>query len=111
MRGPMIKECNVHELKEKIEAKEKIQFIDCREQQEWDEGYIEGATLIPLSEFQIKYDDFLLDKNAQIIIQCRSGVRSMNACMFLLSKGYTNLTNVEGGIISWMQNGFPVITE
>ena len=107
----MIKECNANELKEKLDAKENFQFIDCRELAEWDEAHIAGASLLPLSEFETKYEKVLTDKNAEIIIQCRSGARSMKACMFLLSKGYSNLTNLEGGIMSWMQNGYPVITE
>jgi rhodanese-related sulfurtransferase len=107
----MIKECDVQELKAKIDAKENFQFIDCRELEEWNEAHIPGATFIPLSEFQTKYESVLTDKNAEVIIQCRSGKRSMNACMFLLSKGFTNLTNVEGGIMSWIQEGFPVISE
>lgn len=107
----MIKECDVQELKKKIDAKENFQFIDCREQQEWDEAHIAGATLLPLSELEQKFDTILKDKNAQIIIQCRSGARSMKACMFLLSKGFTNLTNLEGGISRWINEGFPVITE
>lgn len=107
----MIKECNVTELKEKLDSKAPIQFIDCRELAEWNEGHIPGATLLPLSELEQKYPAVLTDKNAQIVIQCRSGKRSMNACMFLLSKGYTDLTNVEGGIMSWMENGYTVITE
>ena len=107
----MIKECDVHVLKNKISAKENIQFIDCREQAEWDEAHIEGATLLPLSEFEAKYETTLKDKNAEIIIQCRSGARSMKACMFLLSKGFTNLTNVSGGIMSWTHEGYSVITE
>ncbi len=107
----MINECDVSELKEKLDTKANIQFIDCREVPEWNEGHIPGATLLPLSELEAKYESALKDKNANIFIQCRSGKRSMNACMFLLSKGYTNLTNVEGGIMSWMQAGFTVITE
>lgn len=104
----MIHECNVDELKQKLDTKESIQFIDVREQGEWDEANIPGATLLPLSEFEAKYENVLKDKNAQIVIHCRSGKRSMNACMFLLSKGYSNLTNVEGGILSWMDAGYPV---
>jgi rhodanese-related sulfurtransferase len=107
----MINECSVRELKQKLDSKENIQFIDCREQAEWNEAHIAGATLLPLSEIETKYENILKDKNAQIVIHCRSGKRSMNACMFLLSKGYSHLTNVEGGIISWSQEGFPVITE
>jgi rhodanese-related sulfurtransferase len=106
----MIYECDVHELKQKLDAKENIQFIDCREQHEWDAGHISGATLLPLSQLEALYENSLKDKDAHIIIQCRSGARSMNACLFLLSKGYTNLTNVSGGIMSWSQEGYPVIT-
>lgn len=107
----MIKECDVQELKSKIETKETIQLIDCRELAEWNEAKIEGATLLPLSVFEQKYPDVLTDKNAEIIIHCRSGARSMRACMFLLSQGYTNLTNVTGGIMAWSQSGYPIITE
>jgi len=105
----MINECTVKELKEKLDSKQNIQFIDCREMAEWTEAHIAGATLLPLSEFETKYETVLSDKNAHIFIHCRSGKRSMNACMFLLSKGFTNLTNVEGGIMSWSAEGFPVI--
>lgn len=104
----MIKEIDVQELKTKLESGEKFQFIDCREQEEWDESHIDGATFIPLSSFQEKYEAVLKDKNETIVIQCRSGKRSMNACMFLLSKGYSDLVNVEGGILAWTAAGFKV---
>lgn len=104
----MIKEINVQELKEKIDNKENFVFIDCREQDEWNEAHIPGATLVPLSKFEEKYESALPDKNAAIVIQCRSGKRSMNACMFLLSKGYKNLTNLEGGIMAWSEAGYPI---
>lgn len=104
----MIKEIDARELKEKIENQTAMHFIDCREIPEWNEARIEGATLLPLSEFEAKYESVLPDKNAEIVIQCRSGKRSLNACMFLMSKGYSNLVNVEGGIMGWMNEGFPV---
>ena len=104
----MIKEIEVEELKTKIEKGEQFLFIDCREQEEWDDSHIEGATLIPLSAFQEKYEAVLTDKTATIVVQCRSGKRSMNACMFLLSKGYTDLNNLEGGILAWIEAGHAV---
>lgn len=103
----MIKEIEVQDLKAKLDKGEKFYFIDCREQEEWDEAHIEGATLVPLSEFQQKYESVLKEKDAPIIIQCRSGKRSMNACMFLLSKGYKDLNNLEGGILAWTEAGYP----
>ncbi len=105
----MITEMTVNELKETLVKKDKIAFIDCREQEEWDEGHIEGATLVPLSIFQEKFEEALPDKNTKVVIQCRSGKRSMNACMFLLGKGYSDLVNVEGGILAWSAAGYPVV--
>lgn len=107
----MIKECTVKELREKLTSKEKIQFIDCRENVEWNEAHIQGVNHLPLSEFEARFEAILTDKNSPIVIHCKSGKRSMNACMFLLSRGYTDLTNVEGGIMSWVQEGFPVLSE
>ncbi len=104
----MIREIDARELKEKMDKGETYQFIDCREQNEWNEARIEGATLLPLSEFEAKYQSVLTDKNKPIIIHCRSGKRSLNACMFLLSQGYSDLTNVEGGILGWINEGYPV---
>ena len=104
----MIKEMNVLELKNKLDSGEKFHFIDCRELAEWNDGHIDGATLLPLSEFQQKYESVLIEKDAKIVMQCRSGKRSMDACMFLLSKGYSDLNNLEGGILAWSQAGFPI---
>ena len=53
-------------------------------------------------------DPILKDKKADIHIMCRSGKRSMNACLFLEENGYSNLFNCEGGIIEWIESGFEV---
>lgn len=105
----MIKECSVQDLKHKLDNKEKFIFIDCREQDEWDTAHIEGASLMPLSHFEAQHLPKLSDKNAEIVIQCRSGARSLNLCNYLLHHGYSNLTNVRGGIMAWMSAGFPVV--
>ncbi len=109
----MISEISVQSLKNKLANKDndKFQFIDCRELAEWNEAHIAGATLLPLSEFEAKYQETLPNKEEEIVIQCRSGKRSMNACMFLLHQGYKNLVNVEGGILAWIEEGNEVISE
>ena len=107
----MIQEITAKILMEKLNNKDSFQFIDCREIGEWNEAHINGATLLPLSELENKFESVLPNKNKPIIIQCRSGARSMKACMFLMSKGYSDLTNLQGGIMGWIQEGFPVITE
>lgn len=103
----MIKEMNSSELKEKLDKNENIILIDCREQDEWDAGHIEAAKLIPLSEFQARTNEAGSSKD-EIIIQCRSGKRSLDACMMLQNLGYENLTNLSRGILGWIENGYEV---
>ena len=95
------------ELKKKIEENPSSILIDCREQDEWDDKHVDGFTLIPLSCFEQSLE-VLKDKEADIHIMCRSGKRSMNACLFLEENGYSNLFNCEGGIIEWIESGFEV---
>lgn len=105
----MLKIINVHDLKEKIDKNENIRLIDCREQFEWDNERIEGAELVPMSTFHEKYDSTLVDKDAEIIMQCRSGARSRDMGNFLIEQGFTNVSNLEGGIIAWKKADFPII--
>ena len=81
-------------------------FVDVREPYERDEvAYGVEHLHIPLGEIQERIEEFPKDKN--IIVGCRSGKRSMNACMFLKMQGYENVQNLEGGIIGWVENGCP----
>ncbi len=107
----MIYEINSVALNEKLKNKENFILIDCRETAEWNEAHVKEATLLPLSEFETKYQDVLKDKNQEIVIICRSGRRSMNACMFLNQQGYETLINVEGGILGWIEEGFETVSE
>lgn len=103
----MIKEINSQELKQKLDNGENIILIDCREKDEWDAGHIDSAKLIPLSEFEQRHSE-VGPTDAEIIIQCRSGKRSMNACMMLQNNGWEKLTNLSDGILGWQENGYEV---
>lgn len=94
---------NVEDLKKRLDNGEKINLIDVREPQEYAEKNI-GATLIPLGRIMSMQVDELEDlRNEEIIIHCRSGMRSMQACMMLEQMGFTNTVNVEGGILAWTE--------
>lgn len=73
-------------------------ILDVRSIQEYNEGYINGAILIPLFELNKKAEQILKDKKQRIIVYCKSGIRSIKAIEMLIKKGYTNLYNLEGGI-------------
>lgn len=93
----------VEELKARMDAGEKLNLIDCREPQEYAEYNI-GAKLIPLGQIQAMQIDEIEDlKEEEILIHCRSGQRSMVACMFLETLGFKNTKNVAGGILAWQE--------
>lgn len=93
----------VEELKARIDAGEKLNLIDCREPFEYAEFNI-GAKLIPLGEIQKMQIEEIEDlKEEEIIIHCRSGQRSMMACMFLDTLGFKNTKNLIGGVLAWQE--------
>jgi rhodanese-related sulfurtransferase len=91
-------------LKSRLDAGEKINLIDVREPDEYAERNI-GATLIPLGNIMSMQIEELEDlRNEEVIIHCRSGKRSAQACMMLEQMGFANTVNVEGGILAWVDN-------
>lgn len=93
----------VGELKARIDAGEKLNLIDCREPFEYAEFNI-GAKLIPLGVIQRMQIEEIEDlKEEEIIIHCRSGQRSMMACMFLDTLGFKNTKNLIGGVLAWQE--------
>ena len=91
------------------EAQARVQsgayFVDVREQNEWNEVHVQGAHLLPLSEFTQRFAE--LPKESEIVVICRSGARSGQAVQFLEGQGYT-ASNLEGGILRWLEEGLPV---
>lgn len=76
-------------------------IIDARTQEEFAEGHIEGAILIPEYEVADRAEKELPDKEQLILVYCRSGRRSKIASEKLVNSGYTNVKEF-GGIIDWL---------
>lgn len=84
-------------------------LLDVRTPQEWVmDGRIEGATLIPIDEIEARAPAEL-PKDAEIIVYCHVGVRSSAVAHFLAQTGYTNVSDLEGGIDAWMRAGLPTL--
>jgi rhodanese-related sulfurtransferase len=93
----------VEELKSRMDAGEKLNLIDCREPQEYAEFNI-GAQLIPLGKIQTMQIEEIEDlKEEEVIVHCRSGNRSMVACLFLDTLGFRNTKNLTGGMLAWQE--------
>ncbi|HMX03292.1 MAG TPA: rhodanese-like domain-containing protein [Chitinophagales bacterium] len=91
---------SVEELKKRMDAGEDLLIIDVREPHEYAEFNI-GAINIPLTSLPMKMYDFDDDKDREIIVHCRSGMRSASAKALMLQSGFTNVRNLLGGMLEW----------
>ena len=103
-----MKSITVEQLKEKLDNGEKINLIDVREPHEYAEANL-GGKLVPLGKIQTMQIEELEDlKDEPVIVHCRSGKRSMMACMVLDQLGFKDTYNLEGGILEWVEKyGMP----
>ena len=76
-----------------------IQFIDVREPGEYKSGHVPGFRNVPLGQIKNRLDE--LPKEAEVVLMCRSGARSMMAAKLLKKNGYQKIVNVSGGISQW----------
>jgi rhodanese-related sulfurtransferase len=79
------------------------QLIDVRTEAEVAQGVIDGALHIPLHLLPLRAADIRQDK--PVVIYCRSGARSAQACAFMAAQGFGNMHNLSGGIMAWARSG------
>jgi rhodanese-related sulfurtransferase len=97
----MIKQISIQDLKAKQASGQVFHLFDVRSREEWNEANIPGAKLyLDLSREEIE----ALDKDADIVFQCRSGGRSQKMAEAFWQHGFTNLSNLTGGILAWQQH-------
>ena len=98
--GNSYEHISADEAKALMDSESDYTIVDARTQEEFDEGHIEGAIMIPEYEIEAKAESLLPDKNQLILVYCRSGRRSKIASEALVKLGYTNVKEF-GGIIDW----------
>src|SRR6187401_2113231 len=105
--GPSVSDWEITpvELKAELDRGEKIVIVDVREPQEYQINRIPGSKLIPLGEIPRRYAE--LDKNDELVMQCKVGARSFRAAEFLRSVGFTRVLNLKGGILEWIDKVDP----
>lgn len=87
-----------------------VKIIDVRTEEEYNEFHIKGADLISLDKFDKTLDSLDLSKDKKILVYCHSGNRSRTAASSLIIRGYSEVYNLMGGIVSWAELDFPVET-
>jgi rhodanese-related sulfurtransferase len=97
----------VPELKRRLDAGERLFLLDVRSADEYAyDGHIVGAHLLPLPALALRLDE--LPRDTPIICICRSGNRSGVAAEHLARQGFSDVTNLTGGMLAWARAGLPM---
>ncbi|MEQ8834667.1 MAG: molybdopterin-synthase adenylyltransferase MoeB [Miltoncostaeaceae bacterium] len=100
-----VPEVQVPDLAARIAAGDRPVVIDVREQAEWDEGHIPGSVHIPRSFLESRIGGVAREHDAEIVLSCASGQRSLLAGATLRAMGFANVSSLAGGFSRWKQNG------
>lgn len=110
----VIPQMDVHTLRHKLTVNG-LQVLDVRDKEEYDEGHIENAHLLPYTRMVPQLsnpallDSLNLSKEQSIAVTCATGKRSSTAISVMLRAGYTHLYNVTGGMEAWESADFPML--
>lgn len=96
------------EVQQRLARGDRLYLLDVREHEEYVEAHIPDSVLIPLGQLSRKLSS--IPKDATIIAICRSGNRSGVATDMLRRAGYSDVLNLNGGILAWVRAGLPIIT-
>jgi rhodanese-related sulfurtransferase len=83
----------------------KLRVIDVRQMQEIAAGTVPRAEALPLH--LLPEQAHALPRGEKLVVVCRSGARSAQACQYLQQLGFANVYNLRGGMMGWVQSGFP----
>ncbi len=103
----IIETIDVATFKQKMEDG-KVQIVDVRSPNEWDEGIIPGAHLIDIYDDNFRANLSVLNGDSPILVYCKSGGRSGKASKIMYKMGFPEVYNLDGGITAWQKAGMSV---
>ena len=99
---------SLEDLKARLDAGDDFTLVDVREKDEFRGGYIPGALHIPRGFLEMQVENKLPDKNANIVVYCAGGVRSVFAARTMATLGYANVMSANPGFVRWKDLGYPM---
>jgi rhodanese-related sulfurtransferase len=102
-----VRQADFREIKRRLDAREKLVLVDVREDSEWAQGHLPGATHLGKGVIERDVERFFPDKDDPLVLYCGGGYRSALAGDSLLKMGYTNVISMDGGWRAWVEAGFP----
>jgi rhodanese-related sulfurtransferase len=106
----VVKECNVQDVKGRLDGGESFHLVDVREDHEWKASHLPGAIHLGKGIIERDIEKMIPDTGAPIVLYCGGGFRSALAAKNLQDMGYTNVISMDGGYSGWKNAGFPLET-
>jgi sulfur-carrier protein adenylyltransferase/sulfurtransferase len=97
--------------RELLEREEGALLVDVRGEDEWANGYIPGAVLVPLRDLPERIEEVAPDRSQTVVLYCAVGARSLRAAEAMRELGYARPVSIAGGIVDWMTRGYPSTLE
>ena len=103
-----IRTCTAAQVRSKLEGGDRFHVVDVREDHEFAKGHARGARHLGKGIIERDIEMAIPDRQAEIVLHCGGGYRSVLAAEALGSMGYTNVWSMEGGITAWREAGYPM---
>lgn len=103
-----IEECDIHQVKAMLDKEEDFSLVDVREDREWIQGHIVGASHLGKGIIERDIGNVIVNKDELIVLYCQGGFRSALAGENLKKMGYKNVLSMSGGFSDWLNNNFPI---
>jgi rhodanese-related sulfurtransferase len=103
-----VRECNVDDVKKKLDRGETFHLVDVREDSEWVAGHLPKAQHIGKGVIERDIETKIPQKDAEIVLYCGGGYRSALAADNLQKMGYTNVISMDGGFRGWKDAGHAI---
>lgn len=103
-----VRECMIDDVKAKLDRHQRLHLIDVREDHEFSKDHIKGAQHLGKGILERDIETLIPDRQAEIVLYCGGGYRSVLAADALQRMGYTNVTSMDGGIRAWREAGYPL---
>jgi len=102
-----VAETTVDQLKARLDQGERFHLVDVREESEWQAGHLPGAIHLGKGIIERDVEGRIPDLEAEIVLYCGGGFRSILAAEALQRMGYTRVISMDGGFRGWKEAGFP----
>ena len=107
----LVPEVSVEDVRSRVDKRDGVTVLDVREKEEYRDGHLAGAISLPRGFLEMRVEETVPDKYAQIIAYCAGGTRSLIAARTLKEMGYTNVVSMTGGFTAWKNAGMPFVQD